>query len=220
MKKINPKQLIAMNAYINSHPISIHVAYAQDDNELFRERIYRKDAGLWLHEDIAKIVLRAAEICYNTYGYGFLLYDGLRTVEAQEAMLHTQRVRENPQWLKEPRLLSPPGAGGHPRGMAIDIDLLDAAGNTPNMGTVFDYLAKDSAPEHNPAHRNYGALTNDVRTNRAMLTNSMMQASAELKTPLLPLPEEWWDFRLPPSVSNQYEPLSDSMLPPQMRMMD
>ena len=56
---------------------------------------------------------------------------------------HT-RVKDNLHWLEEPRLLSPPGAGGHLRGMAIDIGLEDAQGRLLDMGTVFDYLAEDS----------------------------------------------------------------------------
>lgn len=220
MKKIIPEHLIAMDAYTKSHPLKIHVAYARDDNTLFGQRIYRQDAQLWLHKDLASIVLRAVEICQQRHNHSFILYDGLRTIEAQAAMLKTQRVQDNPHWLEEPRLLSPPGAGGHPRGMAIDIALLDAQGTLIDMGTEFDYLANDASPDHNPAHRNYTGLTDAVVQNRVMLDQSMADAASELNLPLLPLPEEWWDFRLPANIANQYEPLSDAMLPPQMQMMD
>lgn len=218
MKIISPEDLVPMDVFVGTEPLQIHVDYAHANNELFKEVIYRQDARLWLHKDLAKITVLAARICKTDHGYSFILYDGLRTTEAQQKMLETKRVQDNPHWLEEPRLLSPPGAGGHPRGMAIDIELLDENNQRLDMGTVFDYLAEDSSPEHNPAHRNYVNLTDEVKQNRAMLTDSMVKAANLLGLPLLPLPEEWWDFRMLPSISDSFRPISDSHLPPQMRM--
>lgn len=220
LKKINPEDLIPMEMFAGELPVRIELAYARDDNHLFGERIYRKDASLWLHKDLAAIVLLASMLCYARTQYRFVLYDGLRTVDAQEAMLKTKRVRDNPNWLEEPRLLSPPGAGGHPRGMAVDIVLENEDGKLVEMGTVFDHLAEDPHPEHNPAHRRYGALFPKVRENREILCGTMMDAAKMLETPLLPLPEEWWDFRIPKETSAQYQPLYDADLPPQIQMME
>lgn len=36
---------------------------------------------------------------------------------------------------------------------------------------------------------------------------------------LWPLPQEWWDFRLPPAFTENYAPLRDAALPAAMRMM-
>ncbi len=41
-----------------------------------------------------------------------------------------------------------------------------------------------------------------------------------IKAPAIGLPQEWWDFRLPAEIFEQYAPLSDAELPPQMRMTD
>lgn len=220
MQKIDPKTLWPMARFAANTPFRIELAYAASSNLLFGERIYRPDAQLWLHEILAKIVLRAARDCYETSGFTFVLYDGLRTTDAQQRMIETKRVRDNPHWLEEPRLLSPPGGGGHPRGMAIDIALEDDKGNLIDMGTPFDFLAEDSGPDKNPAHRNYIHLTNDIRRNREILTHAMLQAADHFKVELLPLAEEWWDFRLMPEFFNFYAPLSDSDLPPEMRMME
>ena len=44
----------------------------------------------------------------------------------QTAMGKTQIVKDNPDWLEEPnRMVSPPGNGAHPRGMAIDVCVFD-----------------------------------------------------------------------------------------------
>jgi D-alanyl-D-alanine dipeptidase len=193
-------------------------AYARDDNLLFGERIYRENAKFWLYKALAKIVCKAARTCYETHGLQFVLYDGLRTVEAQEAMMNTRLAKENPHWMIEPRLLSTPGGGGHPRGMAIDIGLEDDNGELLDMGCPFDFLAEASDPEHNPAHREY-QHSDEVRRNREILDNAMIGASESLGIPLTPLAQEWWDFRLPLSFYGKYTPLSESDLPEDMKMM-
>ncbi|MBK7362482.1 MAG: D-Ala-D-Ala dipeptidase [Micavibrio sp.] len=217
LRKIDPKSLVSMDRLAPENAFRIHLAYAKDDNLLFGERIYRPDARLWLHQELAEVVAVAASACFENYDLRFVLFDGLRTTDAQEAMLRTARVRGNPEWLSQ-NLLSRPGMGGHPRGMAVDIGLENEKGEFVDMGTDFDFLALDSSAEKNPAHREYKNLSQEARKNRAALTNSMVGAAKNLKTPLLPLPQEWWDFRLMPDYFNSYAPLADADLPPEMRM--
>ena len=197
--------------------IQINLAYAHDAPPNIFGKIYRDDARLWLHKLLAEIVQRAAGFAARD-GFSLLLYDGLRTCDAQAAMGESAIVKANPGWMEEPRLLSPAGGGAHPRGMAIDLTLIDDAGAILDMGTDFDFLAENSAPEHNPAHRQHPYLSDQVRANRARLDSYMMRASEETGTPLLLLPQEWWDFRLPAEIYEAYAPLSDSDLPDHMRM--
>lgn len=71
------------------------------------------DAQLYLHKLLADVVVHAAELAFQRHGLTLVLYDGLRTVEAQQKMLETRRVKENPHWVENiPRLLSPPRRGG------------------------------------------------------------------------------------------------------------
>ena len=215
--KIDPNALVDMSADEGALLYRIELAYARDDNLLFEQQIYRVDAHLWLHQDLAAIVISAARDLSNK-GYRLVLYDGLRTVDAQERMLTTQKVRDNPNWLEKPRLLSPPGAGAHPRGMAIDVSIETLDGTLLNMGTAFDFLSADPSPHGNPAHREYINLSDEVRANRAILDTAMKNASESLSIPLWSLPQEWWDFRLPEDISDKYAPLRDADLPPAMRM--
>lgn len=215
MKRLSPDDFVQIKTGEN---LRVELAYAREDNTLFGERIYRKDARLFLHRDLAQIVSAAAKNIRAKHGLCLVVYDGLRTTEAQEKMLRTKRVRENPHWLKEPRLLSPPGAGGHPRGMAVDIALETLDGDVLDMGTPFDFLAENAAAEHNPAHRLYSGLSAEVKKNRRLLDEAMRSAAAALGLELFPLPQEWWDFRFPPSVYEQYASLSDKDLPPEMRL--
>jgi len=197
--------------------IRIELAYAQNDNLLFQERIYRENASLWLHKSLAGIVIKAAKTL-KEHGYRLILYDGLRTIEAQRKMLQTEIVRHNPHWLEEPRLLSPPGAGAHPRGMAIDCSLETPDGILVDMGTPFDFLSENAEPEHNPAHRDHPYHPDQIIKNRSILNDAMTSAASELKTELVLLPQEWWDFRLPSHIYEAYEPLHDRDLPPPVQM--
>jgi len=217
--QILPEDLVALDDYVSTHPLRIDLVYAkpQHPDNMFKCAIYRAAAKMWCHRSFAPIILRAAEICWQSHKYIFELKDCLRTTEAQGLMAETDIVKANPQWLQEQgRLLSPPGKGGHPRGMAVDIILLRENGSQIDMGTAFDYLTTDR--NNNPAARDYKGFSGEVLENRRVLEDAMMQAAKECALPLLPLPQEWWDFRFPPAHANQYAPISDAAMPPEYRM--
>ncbi|MGQ0527411.1 MAG: M15 family metallopeptidase [Alphaproteobacteria bacterium] len=221
LKKIQPQDLVAMDEFCAGGPVRIDLSYAKGDNFLFGERVYHPGARLWLYRDLAALVRTAALICHKNHGFIYVLHDGLRTTDAQARMLGTKRVRENPGWLAAPMpLLSSPGQGGHPRGMAIDISLQTGDGESVHMGTVFDFLAQDPSPVANKAHRDHPHLTPEIKSNRVALDESMQAAAAQLNLPLFPLPQEWWDFRFPNDVYEAYAPLAEDDLPEHMRLLD
>lgn len=209
-----------MDIYETSHKLRIDLVYADaaHPENIFGTNIYRKDARLWLHREFADVVLLAAKIVNERWGGTLVLKDGLRTTEAQQAMQETDIVKANPQWSAEGpnRLLSPPGRGGHPRGMAVDATIAGPDGTEWDMGTPFDHLTTD--PANNPAARAYKDLPPHVLENRRKLQDAFTEAAAHLGVEILPLPAEWWDFRFPADYSNRFAPISDKDLPPAMRM--
>lgn len=220
-QEIPPADLVPMDIFASDFPLRTDIVYADaaHPDNVFGAAVYRPGARLWLHRDFAAIVLLASRICHAASGAVFILKDGLRTVEAQQALKETPLVRANPWWSADGpnRLLAPPGKGAHPRGMAVDVVLEDEkTGRILDMGTSFDYLTTD--PAHNPAARACTNFTPHILANRKLLEDSFVQAAKTLNRPLLPLPAEWWDFRFPPSVYDGFAPLSDSTLPPSMRM--
>lgn len=219
LKTISPEDLVCMNDYAWEHPIAVELAYMRDDNLLFGEQIYRTGAKLWLHKDLAKIVIEASRRAFQSTGGVLVLYDGLRVTNAQERMLETQRVKNNPSWLEEPRLLSPPEAGGHPRGMAVDVSIKNVHGNLLDMGSAFDFLAANQMAAMNPAHRQHPHSEN-IMANRKILDDAMMGAAEHTGIALEGLPQEWWDYRFPKHVYEKYAPLSDDDLPYHMKLMD
>jgi D-alanyl-D-alanine dipeptidase len=222
MKMIHPHDLADMSARADGISLSIDLVYARADHpyNLFGEALYKPGAKLYLHKDFADIVTCAAMEAHRKYGWHFVLYDGLRPVEAQEAMQRTAIVRKNPHWCTgDNRLLSPPGAGAHPRGMAVDIWVLDANGDMVDMGTLPETLSED--PGRNMSHREWKDFGSEERSknvaeNRGRLEACMREAADYYGFPLFALPVEWWDFRFPKGMYEQYAPLSDRELPDPM----
>lgn len=212
LKKIRPHQLVPLDIFEGIEPVKIDVVYKNADHKdnIFG-KIYHDQARLWVFHDLALITLKAARIVKKRYGLNLLVYDSLRTVDSQKVMQETPIVKAHPEWMIEPRMLAPPGAGGHPRAMAIDLTLINHKGELVDMGTPFDGMEKSS-------WRHYKGLSDDILKNRKILEDAMLEAARHFNLPLLPIPQEWWDFRFPPETYNQYAPLSDADLPPQMRM--
>ncbi len=227
LKPVRAQDLVALDEFTATHPVKIDLVYANPahPDNMFREEIYRRGARMWAHREFAPVILAAAELCFQKTGWIFELKDCLRTFEAQALMRETAIVKAHPQWLEEPgRLLSPPGAGGHPRGMAVDIVLVDGNGEEIDMGTRFDFLTEDRA--NNPAARNYTKFCGDEAQNqrilyhRRVLEEAMTDAAKSLGHALLPLPQEWWDFRFPYAYTNSFAPVRDADRPEDMRMTD
>ncbi len=220
LKAINTADLVPMDLFAADFPLRVDVVYATPAS--FCGPVYRPGARLTLHRDLAEIVLAGSLLLQRRRAGRLVLYDGLRTTDAQLRMRDTPVVKANPQWLEgETRLLSPPGLGGHPRGMAIDLSIEDAQGALLDMGTPFDMLSPlGGHKDVNRAHREHEGLPAPVLENRALLTDVLLQAAALLERPLLPLPSEWWDYRLPGAVSGMFAPLSDADLPPALRVTD
>lgn len=215
MQKIDPADLIAFDIFLDKEPIAIDLVYARADHprNIFDTALYLPAARLWGHKDIVAITLLTARQLHRKYGYTLEILDCLRTSDAQQAMQETDIVKAHPHWCQDGpmRLLAPPGHGGHPRGMAIDVRVLDANTQEVDMGTPFDYMEPSSA-------RNYQEFSEEILNNRKILEEAFVSSAKALDLPLLPLPSEWWDFRFPADYYNQYAPLSDADLPPQMQM--
>ncbi len=216
MKQLKAEDFITINENMTPIPLRVDLVYTCADHprNVFQTAIYKPDAKLWMHKDLAAVTLRAAEICYQESGYIFEIKDSLRPVEAQTAMIETPIVQKNPHWIGP--LLARPGVGGHPRGMAVDIVLRTASGNLVDMGTEFDHFDED--PAKNPADRSFTDLAETVLENRRLLQESMCRAGDELGHEIWPLPTEWWDFRFPRHTTDAYAPLSDRDLPAEMRL--
>lgn len=219
MDIISPDDLIPFDLFTGSHPVLVDPVYADPLHpENIFGAIYHPDALLSGHIDMVMLVLIAAQFLHKNTGWTLVIKDCLRPIEAQQKMVETEIVQANPQWLQEPRFLSPPGLGGHPRGMAVDVTAIDRSGCSIDFGTSFDAFAKSPLPQHNRAHRDHPDLPDSVLENRRFLNEAMVFAAQKIGRDLVLLSTEWWDFRFPASYSSAYAPISDVDLKPWQKM--
>jgi D-alanyl-D-alanine dipeptidase len=215
MPNINPADLVPLDIFIDKEPILIDLVYADASHprNIFETAIYHDGARLWAHRDIAVLTLLTARILKNKHDWVLEIQDCLRTVDAQAAMQETDIVKAHPEWCLDgpDRMLSPPGLGAHPRAMAIDLGPLDSSGDKVNMGTLFDDMSEKSA-------RDYIDFSVTILDHRKTLENAFIQSADLLNFPLYLVKSEWWDYRFPQDYYNQYAPLNDKDLPPQMQM--
>lgn len=210
MQTIKADDLVDMTCDTDEYAVDLMYADAYHPFNIFSQAFYKSDARLYLHKDMAKLVKTAATLCKKRSNYHFALHDGMRPVDAQSLIQNSSLVQQNPDWLVDipgrGRLLSPPGMGGHPRGMAIDISLRDSHGCPVDCGTLVDDMSPLSA-------RQARDISDEAKQNRALLDSCMMDAATQHALPILLLPAEWWDFRFPQEYYNRYAPMHDHELP-------
>lgn len=213
-EKLKPKDIVPMSAFecvaLKSSAI---YAIPNHPNNHFGE-LYGPGADIWLHKDLAVVTVLAAEILNRQFGWVMCVLDGLRSIEAQEKMASKGF---------NPELVSVPGTGAHPRAMAVDVEVCDAKGELVDMGTPFDHFALDMS--NNSAGRGYidfgnGARVMEVCQNRNRLETAFLLAAHSCGRFVLPLPQEWWDFREPEVRWSRFEAWSEKEMPNYMRQVE
>lgn len=170
--------------------VDLRIAYATADNFTGRP-VYRR-AACYLHADAAEALGRAAALAAGI-GLRLRIFDAFRPSEAQWLLWnHTP----DPAFLADPRRGSP-----HSRGVAVDLTLIDEAGEALDMGTPFDAFT----PLSRHASRAVGAT---AQRNRFVLLGLMTAAGWDFYR------NEWWHYQLFESLS--YPLVSDTELPEPM----
>lgn len=153
----------------------IDLRYASDDNLLGRP-IYRRAVAL-LHPT-AHRALREASAHAGALGLRLKIFDAFRPLEAQWALWE---AADDKSFVADPRT-----GGTHPRGIAVDLTLVDVeSGGDLAMGTEFDAFTDLSA------HGRLDGLSPDAIRNRALLLGIMTASGWEHYAP------EWWHYHLP-----------------------
>lgn len=150
-------------------------------------KIYREDAPLLLHYTLADIMVDAAIFLRDTQGWYTVLWDGLRTMEAAEALAESRPD------LVASGLLSSPGTSAHQRGMAIDSTHYTQTGIEVDMGGHFDHTDMEIV------HRNYSGnrISDAAKRHRVIRECAYQRAALQHGLALAPLRKEYWDDRFP-----------------------
>ena len=154
------------------HRLVIDLAYAGAGN-LTGRPIYANACCLLRRE--AEPGLRRAVELAALCGLGLKILDAYRPPRAQERIW---------QWLPDPRYVARGGSGNHSRGVALDLTLVDGAGEALDMGTAFDAMVDLSRPFHPD-------LPPGPQRNRLWLLGIMTQAGFRQSD------TEWWHYQLP-----------------------
>lgn len=170
-----------------AHGVAFDIRYATEDN-LTGKPIYTRPVAMLLPEACARLA-HAVQLA-AAMGLRLKIYDAFRPIEAQWLLWHA---------VADKRFVADPRQGGvHPRGAAVDLTLIDGAGDELPMGAGFDEVAARSA---------HGSLeiNPEAQRNRALLLG-LMTASGWDHYRL-----EWWHYQL--FDSRRFPPLSASAVP-------
>jgi zinc D-Ala-D-Ala dipeptidase len=154
------------------HGVTLDIAYARAAN--FTGKPVYARPGCYLHEDAAAGLARAVALA-RPLGWRVKIFDAFRPSEAQWVLWN---FRPDPEFLADPRKGSP-----HSRGVAVDLTLLDEAGNELDMGTGFDAFTPLS-------HHANTDLPKAVQRNRLSLLGLMSAAGWDFYG------NEWWHYQL------------------------
>jgi len=171
--------------------LEVALAYATADN-FTGKPVYGAAAGCWLHQDAARPLARAVELA-RPLGIRLRLLDAFRPAEAQWLLWsHTP----DPDFLADPR-----HGSTHSMGVAVDLDLIDAAtGQALDMGTAFDEFTPRS-------HHGNQDISTEAQRNRHLLLGLMTTAGWDFYD------HEWWHYQMFNARAN-YPLLSDTLLGP------
>jgi zinc D-Ala-D-Ala dipeptidase len=153
----------------------LDLKYATEDN-FVKEQLY--DCARCFLRPVAATALQQAQEAFQTMGLRIKLLDCYRPSPVQQRL-----------WDKVPNAsyVTPPSKGSmHNRGLAVDLTLVDEAGNELEMGTPYDFFGKE-------AHHTHKDLPEEVLDNRRLLKSTMEEFGFKsIRT-------EWWHYSFPKS---------------------
>lgn len=179
-----------------SEGIALDLRYATTNNFMGVD-LYGEFNRAFLHRDAAARLQRAALLLSQEHpGYKLLIFDALRPRSVQRLLW--ERVEGTPQ---QPYVANPASGSIHNFGFAVDLTIVDEAGNSLDMGTPFDAFEKLAQPRLEAQFLKEGSLTQGQLQNRLLLRRVMTQAG------FIQLPLEWWHFDALPKreVRQQYK---------------
>ncbi|KKB55276.1 M15 family metallopeptidase [Parabacteroides gordonii] len=164
--------------------IRVHLVYATPDN-FMGETVYTGITRAWLHPDAAQKLVTAQRLLKKEHpDLTLVVYDAARPMSVQRKMWSLVRGTDKVNYVSNPSN----GGGLHNYGMAVDVTILDPAGEPLPMGTPFDFFGEEAHTNNEEALLASGKITRKEFDNRRLLRRIMK--SAGFRT----IPYEWWHF--------------------------
>ena len=164
--------------------IIVDLMYTRADN--FTGKVLYEDLHeAYLHPDAMKGLLLAQQELKKRYpGRRLIVYDAARPMSVQQKMWNVVKGTSKYIYVSNPAR----GGGLHNYGLAVDISILDEAGNPLPMGTKVDHLGPEAHITNEAALVQSGKMTKQEQANRQLLRSVMRTAGFRA------LPSEWWHF--------------------------
>lgn len=167
---------------------TLHVSlmYARADN-FTGEVLYDDLRQAYLHPRAAAALAKAQRRLKELRpDLSLIIFDAARPMTIQRRMY--DKVKGTPKYF----YVSNPANGGglHNYGMAVDLSICTAAGDTIAMGSLVDHMSDLSHTDNEAALVSRGRLTSEAVAHRQLLRRVMTYAGfTALRT-------EWWHFNL------------------------
>lgn len=164
--------------------IQVSLMYARADN-FTGQVLYTDLREAYLHPKAAKALAKAQRILHQSHPeLNLKVYDAARPMHIQQKMWNVVAGTSKNIYVSNPKN----GGGLHNYGMAVDVTLCDAKGDTLPMGTVIDYLGPLAHIDKESSAVVRKQLTPQAKRNRELLRQVMRQAGFKA------LRTEWWHF--------------------------
>lgn len=166
--------------------IRVSLMYGRADN--FTGRVLYTDLHTaYLHPEAARALRKAqAELRRLRPDLSLIVFDAARPMSVQQRMYDVVRGTPKNIYVSNPRN----GGGLHNYGLAVDITLCDARGDTLPMGTKIDYMGQLAHVKLEGQMRTAGRLSAAALANRRLLRRAMAAGGFKV------LSIEWWHFNL------------------------
>lgn len=147
------------------------VRYATTNN--FTGKILYPTDKVYARKIVAEALSKVHNYLKENHNLRIKIFDGYRPLSVQKKMWEI---------FPDDRYIANPATGSrHNRGAAVDITIIDSTGAQLDMGTEYDNFTEK-------AHYAYSDLSDEVKSNRMLLRNTMMKFSFQ------PITTEWWHF--------------------------
>lgn len=183
-------QYMARQGLVDIHTLApdipVSLMYARADN--FTGQVLYKDLKeAYLHPKAARALAKAQQILKKSHPELTLkVYDAARPMSIQQKMWNVVAGTPKNIYVSNPRN----GGGMHNYGMAVDITLADAKGDSIPMGTRIDYMGAAAHIDKEALLVQKKVISAEAKRNRELLRSVMRQAGFK------PLRTEWWHFNL------------------------
>ena len=168
-----------VNVTAQDNNIFVSLMYAREDN-FTGKLLYHDLREAYLHPDAIAPLLKAQQLLQQQHpDYHLIIYDAARPMYIQQQMWDVVKGTRQQNYVSNPAH----GGGLHNYGLAVDVSIADAQGDTIPMGTKVDHLGRE-------ANTDYTAISPEALQNRRLLIKVMREAGFRS------LPSEWWHFNL------------------------